>query len=217
MSTLHSDPNGLLKAILENPYDNFPRRAYADWLEEHGETERATFIRAQLSQDDLTTAGHLRATQQKVEWRIGSENHAVWLGPLREVGTFEYQRGFASAVKTTHSRFLAHAKLIFGREPVILVELTDKRPLHKRGRCKWLPFNTAPHSRHGAARLGHHLWQALDPPKMATLRRRKLWARYRGPAFSGAVPKRACLHCKQHSPGADHDPTMRATTCSLEA
>lgn len=48
MTTL-TDPDGLamLRTILERPDNDAARLVYADWLEEHGETERAEFIRAQ--------------------------------------------------------------------------------------------------------------------------------------------------------------------------
>src|SRR5262249_62177187 len=38
----------LLAAVCENPDDDAPRLVFADWCEEHGESERAEFIRGQL-------------------------------------------------------------------------------------------------------------------------------------------------------------------------
>src|SRR5579872_702669 len=38
----------LLRAILENPADDSARLVYADWLDEHGQSERAEFIRVQI-------------------------------------------------------------------------------------------------------------------------------------------------------------------------
>lgn len=38
--------DALLRTIIENPDDDFPRLCYADWLEENGEVSRAEFIRA---------------------------------------------------------------------------------------------------------------------------------------------------------------------------
>jgi uncharacterized protein (TIGR02996 family) len=38
---------GLLAAICERPEDDGPRLVYADWLDEHGEGDRASFIRVQ--------------------------------------------------------------------------------------------------------------------------------------------------------------------------
>lgn len=45
MTTTYSD--AFLADILEHPKDDTPRLIYADWLEEHGESERAAFIRVQ--------------------------------------------------------------------------------------------------------------------------------------------------------------------------
>ena len=48
-----------LADIAAHPQDDFPRLAYADWLEEHGKSERAEFIRAQCE---------LAKYPQQVEW-----------------------------------------------------------------------------------------------------------------------------------------------------
>lgn len=42
------DQKALLLAIRENVADDTPRLAYADWLEEHGNVERAAFMRYQI-------------------------------------------------------------------------------------------------------------------------------------------------------------------------
>ena len=38
-----------LRAICENPADDAPRLVYADWLDEHGDPDRAEFIRVQIA------------------------------------------------------------------------------------------------------------------------------------------------------------------------
>ncbi len=43
-----TDGDAILRAILDDPADDLPRLAYADWLEENGQMERAEFIRLQL-------------------------------------------------------------------------------------------------------------------------------------------------------------------------
>jgi uncharacterized protein (TIGR02996 family) len=43
-----SDRKALLDAVWESPYDDAVRLVYSDWLEEHGEVERAAFIRVQV-------------------------------------------------------------------------------------------------------------------------------------------------------------------------
>jgi uncharacterized protein (TIGR02996 family) len=47
---------GFLQAILDDVEDDALRLVYADWLEEHGQPERAEFIRVQveLARLDLT-------------------------------------------------------------------------------------------------------------------------------------------------------------------
>jgi uncharacterized protein (TIGR02996 family) len=41
----HDD--AFLHDIIENPDDDRPRLVYADWLDDHGQAERAAFIRVQ--------------------------------------------------------------------------------------------------------------------------------------------------------------------------
>jgi uncharacterized protein (TIGR02996 family) len=48
MSDLPAEEAALLAAIHEAPEDDAPRLVYADWLEDHGESDRADFIRAQV-------------------------------------------------------------------------------------------------------------------------------------------------------------------------
>lgn len=50
---MNSDGDALLRAILMRPAEDTPRLAYADWLDEHGESERAEFIRVQVEFERL--------------------------------------------------------------------------------------------------------------------------------------------------------------------
>jgi uncharacterized protein (TIGR02996 family) len=47
--TMSDTERSLLDAVLENPDDDLPRLVYADFLEEHEDSTRAEFIRAQIS------------------------------------------------------------------------------------------------------------------------------------------------------------------------
>jgi uncharacterized protein (TIGR02996 family) len=42
------DRDALLRAVVANPDDDAPRLVYADWLDEHGDPDRAEFIRIQI-------------------------------------------------------------------------------------------------------------------------------------------------------------------------
>src|SRR5262245_41658733 len=46
-----SDRDALLAAIRAAPDDDAPRLIFADWLEEHGDADRAEFIRVQVELD----------------------------------------------------------------------------------------------------------------------------------------------------------------------
>jgi uncharacterized protein (TIGR02996 family) len=48
--------DALLAEILANPDDDAPRLIYADWLEEHGDLDRATFIRIQIRQAQIASS-----------------------------------------------------------------------------------------------------------------------------------------------------------------
>ena len=43
-----TERHAFLLSIKDNPADDTPRLVYADWLEEHGETERAELVRVQI-------------------------------------------------------------------------------------------------------------------------------------------------------------------------
>src|SRR4051812_1418443 len=45
-----TDRDALLASIHATPDDDAPRLVFADWLDEHGEPERAEFIRLQVAQ-----------------------------------------------------------------------------------------------------------------------------------------------------------------------
>jgi uncharacterized protein (TIGR02996 family) len=46
-------PVPLLHAVAETPYDDAPRLVCADWLEEHGDPDRAEFIRVQCELEPM--------------------------------------------------------------------------------------------------------------------------------------------------------------------
>ena len=44
-----TDREALLRAVIENPADDAPRLVYTDWLDEHGDPDRAEFIRLAIT------------------------------------------------------------------------------------------------------------------------------------------------------------------------
>jgi len=80
----------LLAAIRVAPDDDAPRLVYADWLEEHGQPERAEFIRVQCELIRLDDTG-LRTREAELLAR----HHDGLPGSLLAPGyRFRFERGF---------------------------------------------------------------------------------------------------------------------------
>src|SRR5262245_62365046 len=86
---------GFLRAIAEQPDDDAPRLIYADWLEEHNETERAEFIRAQV---ELARSKADSPHRRRLAFRAGELlrlHEERWVEPLRLMTPdWQFCRGF---------------------------------------------------------------------------------------------------------------------------
>ena len=75
-----SDREAFVAAIAANPADDLPRLVFADWLDEHGDPERAEFIRTQIRWH------HADADERKqLDHRAGElfrDHWMRWFGPL---------------------------------------------------------------------------------------------------------------------------------------
>src|SRR5947209_5646412 len=100
-----SEEKGLLAAIRDNPEDDDLRRVYADWLEEHGRSDRAEFLRLQV---DLAARRegiweerycHFRALERR-EAELFWEHGAAWLSEMPSLEGIEwrFERGLPSWV-----------------------------------------------------------------------------------------------------------------------
>src|SRR5262245_21506431 len=61
------DDSDFMRSIIESPDDDAPRLVYADWLEEHGQTDRSAFIRVQCELARLPEADERRASMEAKE------------------------------------------------------------------------------------------------------------------------------------------------------
>ncbi len=108
---------GLLRDIIEHPDDDTPRLVYADWLEEHDQSERAAFIRLQLERarlpaTDARAAGLLRREKAllKQHGKAWGETNLGLLGELR--------RGFIEHVTCSPDQVLMSGAELTERFPV---------------------------------------------------------------------------------------------------
>jgi uncharacterized protein (TIGR02996 family) len=110
---------GFLQDIIEHPDDDTPRLIYADWLDEHGQAERATFIRTQcafvrfLRDDDPFEHFGLPADELLPAYK------EPLLAPLCAIGLNEisnrYEQGAMSGVRYFLRRGFVEGIEVYGR------------------------------------------------------------------------------------------------------
>ncbi|MBO0698740.1 MAG: TIGR02996 domain-containing protein [Zavarzinella sp.] len=121
-----SERDDLFRAVLAAPDDDAPRLIYADWLDEHGEPERAEFIRLQCAMDRIPPkTGRWRPLHDRTS-RLEREWKARWAGAaLERVLNAEFRRGFVDRVRLTVDQFLTSADRLLALEPVTVWEFAS--------------------------------------------------------------------------------------------
>src|SRR5262245_16313050 len=90
---------GFLQAILAAPEEDAPRLIYADWLEDHGDPDRAAFIRVQIELARLPKDDPRRADLAGREKGLLDRHAWEWAGPLGDrVTEWAFRRGFVEKV-----------------------------------------------------------------------------------------------------------------------
>ncbi len=137
--------DALLADILANPEDG-PRLVYADWLDEHGEAERAEFIRVQCEEAGLDEDDPRRQALARRSWEIAQSNlipgpRPEWTGGIHALASeWKFRRGFVEHVALPAATFLERAADLFRRAPVCSVHFTGVTPesLAVLGACPFL-------------------------------------------------------------------------------
>ena len=116
-----TDRIAFLHAIARRPDDDLPRLIFADWLDEHGEPDRAEFIRLQC------LATPTDADSRRIE-ELETMHRAAWVEPL--AGTFfraEFRRGFVDHAVLPAATFLKHGADLRRQTPLRGVTLLGVR------------------------------------------------------------------------------------------
>jgi uncharacterized protein (TIGR02996 family) len=125
-----SDADALLRAVLAAPDDDAPRLVYADWLEEHGDGARATFIRAQVELARLPADDPSRAALVKTERTLLNANRKAWTEWLPAwVADREFRRGFIEWIQCQAADFIAQSEDVRRRTPLRGARLDGKQPI----------------------------------------------------------------------------------------
>jgi uncharacterized protein (TIGR02996 family) len=118
--------DAFLQAIIESPDDDGPRLIYTDYLEEHGQPERAEFIRVQCLLARMPAANPGRQELEAREQVLATANGKTWIGPLVGLVTdWQFRRGFVECITMMWRAFRnCHEDYLFRLTP-----LRELRPL----------------------------------------------------------------------------------------
>jgi uncharacterized protein (TIGR02996 family) len=110
--------DAFMQAIIES-HDDTPRLVYADWLDDHGDSDRAIFIRVQVELARLPLDDPRRPGLKTSERRLQEKHERLWATPLLDiVWDWGFRRGFVEFVALPFSTPLDHADTVFQSAPV---------------------------------------------------------------------------------------------------
>jgi uncharacterized protein (TIGR02996 family) len=119
-------PAFLLQAIREQPDDDLARLAWADWLEEQGQRDRAELVRVQLEQERLPRNDPRAGPLAVRAGALLAEHERAWLGPWADrLVRWQFRRGFLDSVVLEPESFLCHGADLFAQHPVREVQFVD--------------------------------------------------------------------------------------------
>jgi uncharacterized protein (TIGR02996 family) len=118
--------DAFLRDIIEHPDDDAPRLVYADWLDEHGEGERAGFIRTQIELARLPEGDDREEELRRRDGYLLFKQQQAWRQRLRTGNTeLKLARGFVEGVELTASSWLQQGKRILAATPLRTLEVRD--------------------------------------------------------------------------------------------
>jgi uncharacterized protein (TIGR02996 family) len=133
------DGRALPQAVCDHPDDDVPRLAYADWLYDHGDPNRARFIHVQVGHDRGTDpdapAGTTLTYERRAELRreareLLTAHGREWGRPLRDLGVCEvgYVRGFPEEVWIDADSLLVIGDRLFADAPIRAAQIEIRYP-----------------------------------------------------------------------------------------
>ncbi len=135
-----TEAEAFVAAILADPADDTARLVYADWLQEHGDEDRAAFIRTGCALANLVRPAPVLATDytRSVEHhRLVRQFERTWRRTYR-MDVARFDRGFIEAVSATPAEFLAGVAKLFAAQPVADVYIVGVEPMRLTdGRYGW--------------------------------------------------------------------------------
>src|SRR5579884_1433621 len=136
-----SEHEGLLREVQARPDEDWPRLVYADWLEEHGDPDRAELIRVQCRLAAMSLWHPERRGLAVREYDLLARHSARWSAPLRgAVPRWWFRRGFVEHVRATPAQLLRHAGMLWDQFPLreVLLDNPETAGVRKLAASPWL-------------------------------------------------------------------------------
>jgi uncharacterized protein (TIGR02996 family) len=120
------DDDAFLRAIIDNPDDDLPRLVYADWLDEHGDPQRAELIRVQCELAALSGDENGLGPLGTRERRLLQAHFERWFAPFASFSHVpSFRRGFVESFTTSVGALLRHAEQVWSLTPLQGVTFVD--------------------------------------------------------------------------------------------
>ncbi len=127
-----TDGDALRGAIIAQPDDDTLRLVYADWLDESGQPDRASFIRAQVWAAQAEPFSPEARKHAAIAKRLLDQSRPSWVKRINPwVMAAEFRRGFIEHATVNVANFPRDAAALFVTEPVRSLQMTRTVPDHE--------------------------------------------------------------------------------------
>jgi uncharacterized protein (TIGR02996 family) len=111
--------SAFLASIGDEPEDDAPRLIFADWLEEHGDSDRSDFIRAQVERARLAATDPRHAPLLQREQDLLDRHGREWARPVRPfVQSWEFRRGVIERATLSVTALSDHGRELAFSTPI---------------------------------------------------------------------------------------------------
>jgi uncharacterized protein (TIGR02996 family) len=160
-----------LDDIIAHPDDDAPRLIFADWLEEHGNPERAEFIRVQIElarvREDDPRGNVLRARENELLDAFGMR----WCLSLTGEGVMTFRRGFVEGVEASGEWSVNNGEWVFDQYPIREMRIRYMNPSQVAVLTEWPQLRRLRELDLGGSPLGRAgLERVLTCPHLQELR-----------------------------------------------
>jgi uncharacterized protein (TIGR02996 family) len=128
-NSVETERRAFLAAIVAAPDDDTPRLVFADWLDEHGEHDRAEYIRLECQSARLEDDDPQRAIVDKRSAALLRKHLQKWEleAPLWARKGLSFKRGFIDHIVTSAASWIKRADKLLAGVPITSVRFENVR------------------------------------------------------------------------------------------